>query len=63
MSSSLARALASLVELPERAPMTDEATRLRELRVPFGRYGYVVQYRVDTAAVVVARIFHTREAR
>jgi hypothetical protein len=36
---------------------------LRELDVPFGRYGYVIVYRVDPDAVVVARIFHTHENR
>lgn len=35
----------------------------RELSVRFGSGGYVIQYRVDPDAVVVARIFHTREQR
>jgi plasmid stabilization system protein ParE len=37
--------------------------RLRELYIRFGDSGYVVQYRMDTDAVIVARIFHMREAR
>ena len=36
---------------------------LRHLYIPFGDSGYVVQYRVDADAVVVARIFHAREDR
>jgi plasmid stabilization system protein ParE len=36
---------------------------LRELHVKFGRFGYVIQYRVDADAVVIARIFHGREKR
>jgi plasmid stabilization system protein ParE len=36
---------------------------LRHLYIPFGDSGYVVQYRVDADAVVVARIFHAREGR
>jgi plasmid stabilization system protein ParE len=36
---------------------------LRELYVPFGDSGYVIQYRVDADAVVIARIFHAREER
>ena len=36
---------------------------LRELYIRFGDSGYVVQYRVDTNVVVIARIFHMREAR
>ncbi|QYF85982.1 type II toxin-antitoxin system RelE/ParE family toxin [Brevundimonas sp. PAMC22021] len=36
---------------------------LRELYIRFGDSGYVVQYRIDAEAVIVARIFHMREAR
>ncbi len=35
----------------------------RELYIRFGDSGYVVQYRIDPDAVLVARIFHMREAR
>lgn len=35
----------------------------RELYVRFGAGAYVVQYRVDADAVIVARIFHSREQR
>ena len=35
----------------------------RELYIRFGDSGYVVQYRIDADAVLVARIFHMREAR
>ena len=35
----------------------------RELMVPFSSSGYVVRYRVDPDAVVIARIFHMREDR
>ena len=35
----------------------------RELRVPFGRYGYVVRYVLRDDVVVVTRIFHGREDR
>lgn len=36
---------------------------MRELYIQFGDSGYVVQYRVDADVVVIARIFHMREAR
>lgn len=36
---------------------------VRELPVRFGRDGYVIQYRVRDAEVLVARIFHVREDR
>ena len=35
----------------------------RELTVPFGKTGYVVQYRVDPETIIIARIFHMREDR
>jgi plasmid stabilization system protein ParE len=35
----------------------------RDLPIRFGASGYIVQYRVDPDAVVIARIFHMREDR
>lgn len=35
----------------------------RELSVRFGGGGYVIQYRVDPDAVIVVRVFHSRERR
>ena len=35
----------------------------REWLIDFGDSGYVVQHRMDADAVIVARIFHMREAR
>lgn len=35
----------------------------RDLPIRFGDSGYIVQYRVDPDAVVIARIFHMREDR
>lgn len=36
---------------------------LRELVIPFGRRAYIVQYSVEPAIVVVARVFHSLEDR
>ena len=63
MSQTLRNALGSPAEFPERRPLIDEATGIRELRVRFGRYGYVVQYAIEGDAVHVTQIFHSREAR
>lgn len=52
-----------LETLSERAPLANPADSLRELRVGFGGYGYLLQYRVGPDEVFVARIFHVREAR
>lgn len=35
----------------------------RELSLRFGGGGYVIQYRVDPDAVIVVRVFHSRERR
>jgi toxin ParE1/3/4 len=59
---TLEAAIRSLDEFSERGRI-GPAPDLRELIVPFGSSAYVVQYRVDPVAVVVARIFHGREDR
>ena len=51
--------LRSLGEMPDRAPERPQG--VRELMIPFGVAGYVVQFRVDHDTVIIARIFHMRE--
>lgn len=53
--------LRSLDRMPDRAPEGPDG--MRELMIPFGISGYVVQFRVRDDAVVIARIFHMREDR
>ncbi|MDQ2861526.1 MAG: type II toxin-antitoxin system RelE/ParE family toxin [Pseudomonadota bacterium] len=55
-ASVLAGAIRSLDRFSERG-RRGPADGLRELIVPFGRDAYIVQYRVEPARVVVARIF------
>ena len=57
----IADGLRSLAFMPGR--LRPEASGLRELYIRFGDSGYVVQHRMDADAVIVARIFHMREAR
>jgi len=58
------QAITQSVSLLPRTPfMGREKEDHRELYIRFGDSGYVVQYRVDADAVVVARIFHAREDR
>lgn len=40
-----------------------EPAGLRDFPVSFGRYGYVMRYRVTDDAVVVLRVWHGRESR
>jgi plasmid stabilization system protein ParE len=35
----------------------------RELDVPFGKRGYVIRYRLDGDAIVILKIWHSREER
>ncbi len=35
----------------------------RELLAPAGRTAYVLRYRIDEDAVVIARVWHSREDR
>lgn len=52
----------SLDRFPERgAPTLQES--VRQLFVPFGRGGYVVQYAIVAAEVIILRIFHSLEER
>jgi len=58
---TIAAALGSLAELPDRGRLISAS--YRELPVKFGRYGYAIRYRVTLDEVFVSRIFHTRERR
>lgn len=52
-----------LLELPEIGwPMNDD-TRRRELYLPFGAGAYVLRYRLDGEAIIVIRVWHSRERR
>ena len=52
-----------LVDFPEIGrPMADE-TKRRELFIPFGAGAYVLRYHMHGDAVVIIRVWHSREAR
>jgi len=59
--TAISQAILSLSELPGRGRLI--APRVRELRVDFGRDGYLLRYRVHDDEVVIARVFHGRERR
>lgn len=61
-AEEIAKGIEALAEFPDRGrPMLRSGRR--ELFVPFGRDAYVIQYRVFSQVVFVARIFHSRENR
>jgi plasmid stabilization system protein ParE len=51
-----------LERLPELG-WANEEEDVRQLVVPFGASGYVIQYRVQDEEAVVARVWHGRENR
>jgi plasmid stabilization system protein ParE len=57
----LTAAAKSLAEFPERGHPV--RANVRELIVPFGSAGYVIQYGVRPQRVIIARIFHSLEDR
>ena len=61
--SALQSAIASLDLMAERGRLSTSCPDVRELVIPFGSAAYVVEYRVEPERVLIARIFHSREAR
>jgi plasmid stabilization system protein ParE len=59
--NSIDAGLRSLQHMPARARRI--SADLHELHVRFGQGGYVILFRIDHDAVVIARIFHMREDR
>lgn len=53
---------ASLASNPERGTLVPE-TDQRKLRVFFGKYGYLLYYRIQDEQVFILRVHHGRENR
>lgn len=52
-----------LIKMPEIGrPMDDDSGR-RELLTPFGAGAYVLRYRLSADAIIVIRVWHSREYR
>lgn len=62
-ASRIRYAAASLMETPEIGRVVEDAPSLRDLVVHFGAGAYILRYRIDTDAVVIARVWHSREDR
>lgn len=56
------KAGASLSVFPYRGRSID-GTQQRKLPVPFGKYGYVLYYRIEDDLVFILRVHHGRENR
>ncbi|NJM68197.1 MAG: type II toxin-antitoxin system RelE/ParE family toxin [Acaryochloris sp. RU_4_1] len=53
----------SLRSNAKRGTMVQGAPGVRKLRVPFGRYGFVIHYAVLEDDVVILRVYHGRQNR
>jgi plasmid stabilization system protein ParE len=60
-SQAISTGLRSLADSAQRGRVVGDG--IRELRIRFGRDGYVARYRVEANFVTVTRIFHARERR
>lgn len=60
-SQAISAGLRSLSDVAERGRPVGGG--VRELRIRFGRDGYVARYRVGAGFVTITRIFHIRERR
>lgn len=52
-----------LLEFPHLGCRMDDETERREVSVPFGAGAYVLRYRMHEGAIVVIRVWHSREER
>jgi plasmid stabilization system protein ParE len=58
---AITRGILSLEDFAERGrPIT---AQIRELKIEFGRYGYVLRYWAQDGDVIITRVFHGRERR
>lgn len=60
-AAAIRKEINTLTLFPDAWPQI--AMGVRQMAIPFGDSGYVVQYRVDPEHVVIARVFHMREQR
>jgi len=62
-AARLRHAAASLMDQPELGRSVEDAPSLRDLVVSFGAGVYILRYRIDPDAIVIARVWHSREER
>jgi plasmid stabilization system protein ParE len=60
-TQAMLAAISKLGDFPERGRLVRDD--LRELIIPFGSTGYVLQYSVRGERVIIARVFHSLERR
>ena len=61
--SSIRQAAAALIEQPEIGSVVEDAPHRRDFFASFGGGAYVLRYRIYSDAVVIARVWHSREDR
>jgi len=48
---------------PESGRPVDSLSAFREIFIPFGSGNYILRYREDNLAIVVVRVWHSKEER
>ncbi len=53
----------SLAQSPYRGTLLSDGSDRRKLIIPFGKYGYVLHYYIDSETILILRIYHGRQNR
>ena len=62
-ASRIRQVTAALQAQPELGRVVDDAPELRDLIAPFGAGAYIVRYRIYSDAILILRVWHSREQR
>jgi plasmid stabilization system protein ParE len=62
-ADTIRQAADNLSTFPERYPRVKSNSPIREMYIPFGKYGYVLQYFAIDGIVYVLQVYHGREKR
>jgi plasmid stabilization system protein ParE len=53
----------SIANSPNRGTLLSDGSGRRKLKVPFGKYGYVIHYYIEETAIFIVRVYHGRQNR
>jgi plasmid stabilization system protein ParE len=62
-ASKIKEGALTLMSNPESGRPVEGLSSFREILIPFGVGNYVLRYREDDAAIVVVRVWHSKEER
>ncbi|MBL4942078.1 MAG: type II toxin-antitoxin system RelE/ParE family toxin [Colwellia sp.] len=62
-ASKIKEGVLILMSHPESGRPVDSLSTFREIFIPFGMGNYILRYREDNLAIVVVRVWHSKEER